>query len=88
MQGKEPILFNKQSIFEFMDPNFPIRWFEFEPDLAIGTVTKNFKAGFFSVRLYIRNVTLDGKIDPASVQLWAKQPKKRPDAWKIRVNIY
>jgi len=76
------------SVFEFLDPEFPLRWFEFQPDLAIGQIKLNFKAGFFSVRCYIRDVTNEGPIDPETVPMWAKQPKKRPDVWRIRANIY
>lgn len=60
MQGDEAICFKKVAIFEFMDPNMPLRWFEFTPDLAVGYVKLNYKAGFFSVRFYIRDVTAEG----------------------------
>jgi hypothetical protein len=60
------------SVFEFLDPEFPLRWFEFTPDLAIGKCKLNFKAGFFSVRCYLRDVTNEGPIDPETVPMWAK----------------
>ena len=72
MKDDVAICYNKQPIYEFMDPNFPLRWFEFEPDLAVGQVKLNWKAGFFSVRFYVRDVTAEGAIDPESIPLWSK----------------
>jgi hypothetical protein len=66
----------------------PLRWFEFEPDLAVGQVTQDFKAGFFSIRLFIKDATIAGLTNPENIDFWKTKPNKDPPKWKVRVNIY
>ena len=60
MDGDYPVCYYKESALDFMDPAAPTRWLPFEPDLAVGYVTKEYKAGFFSLRLYIHNASKNG----------------------------
>ena len=53
MDDGEPICFRRDSITEYLDPSFLTKWLEFEPDRAVGKIYKNYKSGFFSMKLYI-----------------------------------
>lgn len=41
------------------------QWFNFEPDLAIAEVTETLRAGIFSMRLYLHDVSNHGVFDVA-----------------------
>jgi hypothetical protein len=36
MWGDYPICFKRESIFDFTDPNMPMKWYEFDIDHAVG----------------------------------------------------
>mmetsp|Transcript_20973 Transcript_20973/g.32507 ORF Transcript_20973/g.32507 Transcript_20973/m.32507 type:complete len:176 (+) Transcript_20973:1400-1927(+) len=88
MDGDKPVCFWKDSILDFLDPSMPMRWFEFEPDRGVGKVKQSHKAGFFSIRLFINDVTLNGEHDPSTIPAWNLKLSKRLKVWKLRVNIY
>ena len=47
MDGKIPICYYKKPASDFLDPEAKPWWEQFLPDLAIGSVKKNYLAGLF-----------------------------------------
>ncbi len=57
MDGEKPICYAKDDIENFMDPNAKLRWYELTPDLSIGKVKEDHKAGLVSVKISIHDKT-------------------------------
>ena len=47
MDGKKPVCYWKDLCTNYVDPEAKPRWVPFEPDLALGKVTKPHIAGLF-----------------------------------------
>lgn len=60
MDGKTPICFAKTHVKNFLNPDAEFVWYEMNPDLAIGKVKDDYKAGIISVKLAIHNKTKNG----------------------------
>jgi hypothetical protein len=77
MDGDEPVCFRRDSIRNFMDPKIPTKWMEFEPDRAVGKVYKAYKSGFFSMKLYICDVSTVSEFDQNQdlCPAWRNMPK-------------
>ena len=56
MDDDYPVCYWRESLLDFMDCTMPLRWFSFDPDPVIATVTEDHKAGLFSMRLFINDV--------------------------------
>jgi len=83
-----PICFYRDSITEFMDPAAQVHWVQLEPDLAVGKVKKQFKAGMVSFRLVVRDIEKDGMIDFNKHPVFGQKINKRYNAHTLRVAIY
>jgi len=60
----------------------------FKPDLSVGKVSDDTKAGFFSIRLYVHNQNEQGQFNPQTHQAWKNEPAKRLTPYLVRVAIY
>lgn len=88
MEGENAISFTKVEIGSFMDPNPEFRWFELTPDLSVGKVKEDHKAGMVSVKLSIHDKTKNGPIDFNMFDAWSKPVPKRPKNFKVRAFIF
>lgn len=73
---------------DFTDPNPEIKWIEMEPDIAIGEVKEQHKAGIVGIKLSVHDVTANGAIDWMNYPTWAKKIPKRPPNIKVRVFVW
>lgn len=90
MWGDLPICYKRESIFEFIDPTMPMKWYEFDIDHAVGRAGSNsHQAGIFSMRLYLRSATDEGEIDPSSIPSYNLPiGQKKMKVWRMRAAIY
>ena len=65
-----------------------MKWHPFTCDLSVGEVTEQFKAGMFSMKICINQVSKNGILDFKAYDAWKKPPPKRLNSWKIRAYIY
>ena len=73
---------------DFTNPNPEIKWIEMEPDIAIGEVKEQHKAGIVGIKLSVHDVTENGEIDWMNYPTWAKKIPKRPSNIKVRVFVW
>ena len=67
-EDKKPICFFRDSIQNYLsNPDAQVNWDEFERDKSVDKVDEDWKAGLFSFRLYFRDATADGKLDPKTI---------------------
>ena len=83
-----PIAYYREGCSEFDEPNSVLKWYPFKPDFAVGVLKEGYKAGLFSMRLHIRNVTEKGVFNHSQYKNWSIGLTKRNRAWKIRAAIY
>lgn len=88
MDKDTPICYFIDSVDKYLDPNPKQIWVPFIPDLCVGRVKESYKAGFFSFKLSVHDVTQDGPIDFKSFPTWKKRIPKRSVPVKIRAYIY
>jgi hypothetical protein len=77
MSGNNPICYYKDDIENFLDPNPIFRWISLIPDLSLGKVTEDHKAGIVSIKMSIHDKTLNGPIKFSDYATWKKDPPKR-----------
>jgi hypothetical protein len=83
--GSKRICFWKGSIHQFTERNPTLKWIEMQPDLAVGEVKQQYKAGIIGLRFSIVDVTAEGEVDWNNYPHWAKKIPKRPPNHKIRI---
>lgn len=88
MEGDKPICFWRGKVSEFTDPNPVYRWIALKCDLAIGSVTEQWRAGMISFKLSINNHTRDGFVDFMQQENWKRLPPKRYKSYLVRAYIY
>lgn len=83
--GWKRISYWRCNINQFADPNPKLKWFELEPDHAIGEVKEHYRAGIVGLKLSIHDITANGEIDWMNYPTWSKKIPKRPPNIKVRV---
>jgi hypothetical protein len=63
LDGDKPICFHAGSVKDFMNPNPDFQWVPLSPDLAIGKVKDQYKAGYIQLKLSIHDKTKEGPMD-------------------------
>ena len=64
MDGDKPVCFYRDTLVNYQVKEAPIHWDEFDPDPAVGRVKETWKAGLFSFRVYFRDETAEGPLEP------------------------
>ena len=77
MDGKTPLCYAKSHVKNFLEPDAKFIWYELNPDLAIGKIKDDYKAGIVSVKLAIHNKSKNGPLDWGKLAAWKKPPPKR-----------
>lgn len=88
MDGDRPVCFYRDTLVNYQVKEAPIHWDEFDQDLAVGRVKEAWKAGLFSFRVYMRDETAEGPLEPQAVPSWKKPLPKRQKACRLRCAIY
>ena len=63
MDGKSPVCYYRDSIMNYLNPEAAVTLKSFDPDLAVGQVKDDTKAGLFTFKLYFHDASL-GPFDP------------------------
>lgn len=88
MDGDDPVCYYRCKASEFNKPNAELKWVPLINDLAVGSITKAYKAGMISFRLSIHNQDEFGDVDWDYVPAWSYDLSDDPDKYPIRANIY
>ena len=75
-------------ISNYMNPNPDFKWVQFLPDQCVGKVRQSYKAGLFSFKFSIHDVSKNGPIEFKEQPAWNKKVAKRSNPVKIRAYIY
>jgi len=88
LYGEKPICYARLHITDFMDPNPKVhKWIELKPDLAVGEVKEDHKAGFISVKMSVHEAKSNA-IEWKTQKTWAKKLSKRSDILKVRAYVF
>mmetsp|Transcript_30293 Transcript_30293/g.46311 ORF Transcript_30293/g.46311 Transcript_30293/m.46311 type:complete len:158 (+) Transcript_30293:1372-1845(+) len=88
MDKSKPICYYTDSISNFLDPNPQYKWVPFLPDQCVGSVKEAHKAGMFSFKLSLHDISRNGPITFKEFPAWSKKVPKRSNPVKIRAYVY